>query len=159
MQGSHLQQVTRKCRVCSLLKPYSEMVKNKGFSCGVDTICLECSRERVKLWRKENPEKRAKQMKKEAGKPYTINKHLRSKYGITHIEYNEMFIAQKGCCTICGLHQSNFTRRLSVDHCHTTGKIRALLCSHCNSMIGYAKDDTNILNSAIEYLKEYNGTN
>ena len=55
--GSHQLLAIRKCRLCGESKPYSEMVKNKVFSCGIDTICLVCSRNKVKVWRKENPEK------------------------------------------------------------------------------------------------------
>lgn len=158
MQGNLRLLDTRLCRVCEQEKPYSDMVKSKAFSCGMDTICLKCSRDRVKLWRKENPEKLLKQVQREYGKPYTINKHLRSKYGITHVEYDLMLDSQKGACKICNVHQINLSKRLSVDHCHSTGKIRGLLCSQCNSMLGYAKDKTDLLEKAIGYLKEHNGT-
>lgn len=156
--GNLVLQVTRKCRVCSEEKSYPSMVKNKGFSCGVDTICLDCSRSRVKEWRKQNPDKRAIQVKRENGKKYTINKHLWSKYGITHIEYDQMLFAQDGLCKICKRHHTEFSKRLSVDHCHTTGKIRGLLCSSCNLVLGFAQDDVETLSQAIKYLKEHNGT-
>lgn len=39
---------------------------------------------------------------------------------------------QKGCCAICGKHQSKLKSKLHVDHCHVTGKVRQLLCKTCN---------------------------
>ena len=142
------------CRDCKEEKEESYFIKNKGFSTGVDTLCLKCNRKRVKLWRKENPEKRAMQQSKENTKEYTKAKHLRHTYGITLSFYNEMFQEQSGCCLICKKHQSEFKRRLSVDHDHKTGKIRGLLCYHCNHLLGNAKDDIKILQSAISYLTE-----
>ena len=72
---------------------------------------------------------------------------------ITKIEYNKMFKAQKGCCAICGRHQSEFGKRLAVDHNHLTGKIRGLLCNSCNLILGHAKDSRGVLLRAMQYLR------
>jgi hypothetical protein len=48
-----------------------------------------------------------------------------------------MFEDQKGCCGICKRHQSEFKKRLGVDHNHSTGKIRKLLCDRCNLGLGF----------------------
>lgn len=80
--------------------------------------------------------------------------NYKAQYGITLEDYNEMFVNQNGCCKICGRHQSEFKKTLCVDHCHTTGKVRGLLCSNCNIVLGQAKDDIEILKSAIKYLEE-----
>lgn len=58
-------------------------------------------------------------------------------YGITLEKYNELFTQQEGCCAICKKHQINFKRQLAVDHCHTTGIVRKLLCGSCNTHLGY----------------------
>jgi hypothetical protein len=85
----------------------------------------------------------------------------RKKYGITLEQYNAMFANQNGCCLICNKHQKVLEKGLAVDHCHTTGKVRGLLCSNCNLMLGLAKDKTEILSNAIRYLntiaKDKNG--
>lgn len=81
---------------------------------------------------------------------------LRRKFGITLEEYNIMFISQNGCCKICGVSQSALTKSLSVDHDHISGKVRGLLCHKCNSLLGYAKDRTQLLKNAIDYLKNSN---
>jgi len=147
----------KSCRVCNIEKPRTDFVRNKAFSSGFDTICLICSREKVKQWRKNNPEKRKLQLKRESGKDYNHNKHLKATYGISRDVYLEMFNKQNGCCAICNKHQINFKRRLHVDHNHITGKIRALLCNLCNSMIGTSQEDPEILTNAIKYLEKYNG--
>ena len=94
------------------------------------------------------------------GKDYfKINKNkiksasLLRRYGITLDQYNEMFIAQSGSCLICETHQSDLKKSLGVDHCHTTGKIRGLLCDKCNVLLGLANDSIDILNKAIIHLK------
>ena len=79
---------------------------------------------------------------------------LKKYYGLTVEQYNRMFDEQQGCCAICGEHQSKLKKALAVDHCHTTGKIRGLLCSKCNLLIGYANDSLDILLEAMNYLKK-----
>ena len=54
---------------------------------------------------------------------------------------------REGICKIC-----NETKLLVVDHCHNTGEVRGLICSHCNSVLGYAKDNIKTLQNAIDYL-------
>ena len=61
---------------------------------------------------------------------------LKQKYGLTPEEYNRMFENQSGCCAICKKHQSEFKRRLAVDHDHGTGQVRGLLCGACNVLLG-----------------------
>ena len=73
---------------------------------------------------------------------------LRSRYGINENTYNEMYSRQEGLCAICGTHKD----RLDVDHCHTTNKVRGLLCNNCNRGIGHLQEDVNVMTNAIKYL-------
>lgn len=57
------------------------------------------------------------------------------------------------CCAICGKHQDKMKRKLHLDHNHTTGEIRAFLCDNCNRLLGNVNDDINILEKAINYLR------
>ena len=84
------------------------------------------------------------------------NRNARFKriYGITLDEYNLMVTEREGCCDICGKHYTIEGKNLAVDHCHTTDKVRGLLCFRCNIGIGYLQDDINILNLAIKYLNK-----
>jgi hypothetical protein len=83
--------------------------------------------------------------------------HLKNKYGIGVEEYDDRLAAQKGVCAICGqpevLTYLGKQKKLAVDHDHSTGKIRGLLCSRCNSGLGCFNDDVEMLTKAIEYLK------
>lgn len=79
---------------------------------------------------------------------------MRLKYGVTKEKYQEMLDSQNGVCAICKT-KPNFDKlkkRFAIDHCHTTGKVRGLLCDPCNRGIGFLRDDPNILLSATEYL-------
>jgi hypothetical protein len=84
---------------------------------------------------------------------YYANYWLLSAYGITLAEYNVIFSSQSGLCKICNGEQQS-GRRLSVDHDHETGRIRGLLCIKCNSFIGMAQENPDILHRAIEYLED-----
>jgi hypothetical protein len=50
-------------------------------------------------------------------------------------------------------NQNTGISRLSVDHCHNTGKIRGILCTKCNTGLGSFKDNIELLMNAIKYLK------
>jgi len=81
-------------------------------------------------------------------------KHLMSKYGITLDDYSNMLEKQNSVCSICKLTNKS-DRRLSVDHCHTTGNVRGLLCDTCNTALGKFRDNIDLLKEAIKYLKKY----
>jgi hypothetical protein len=65
-----------------------------------------------------------------------------------------MFTKQDGRCKICNIVQEELIKALAVDHCHTTGKVRGLLCRECNLMLGNANDNIENLKAAIAYLEE-----
>jgi hypothetical protein len=96
--------------------------------------------EKQRKYNKENPLKRK-------------NAILKNVYGITLDDYNKMFEKQKGKCAICSKHQNELIRKLSVDHCHRTNKVRGLLCKNCNVALGYyEKYDKELFE---KYLKNY----
>ena len=76
---------------------------------------------------------------------------LMKHYGISRIAYDELYKAQDGKCAICK-EECKRGRELSVDHCHTTGKVRGLLCSTCNIALGLMEDNIQLLECAINYL-------
>jgi hypothetical protein len=89
------------------------------------------------------------------------NYRLKKLYGITLEQYNKMLSEQNNKCKICNnfetafSKQSNKIKDLSVDHCHNTGIVRGLLCSKCNCLIGYSLESIELLQEAINYLKEF----
>lgn len=87
------------------------------------------------------------------------DKELRKKFGIGLAEYNLMLALQRNACAICEKPESvvrnGKDQFLSVDHNHSTGAIRGLLCTNCNVAIGMLCDDVSVLTKAISYLKEH----
>jgi hypothetical protein len=79
---------------------------------------------------------------------------MKSTFNLTIEDYNILFNNQKGCCAICNRHQTEFKKRLAIDHNHITNTIRGLLCSSCNTALGLLKDDVSILQTAINYLNK-----
>jgi len=75
---------------------------------------------------------------------------LRTVFGLTPQDYDDMLAEQDGRCGIC--QQKVGDKRLCIDHSHTTGQIRGLLCHHCNVALGLFKDSTESLVRAIEWV-------
>jgi len=118
----------------------------------------ERRRETTKLWRENNSE-RDKQTTKAWGQSVDgqlmkKNNWLKYKYGIKLEDYNKMLDEQNHCCKICNSHKDLFKKALCVDHCHSSGKIRSLLCDDCNVGLGRFKDNEELLIKAANYLKE-----
>jgi hypothetical protein len=80
--------------------------------------------------------------------------NMKSTFNLNIEDYNILFNNQKGCCAICNRHQTEFKKRLAIDHNHITNTIRGLLCSSCNTALGLLKDDASILQTAINYLNK-----
>lgn len=123
-------------------------------------------RQRASEWAKANPERRREIQKKyQLSEKYEVarrNREYIRKYGITLDEYNSKLMQQKCVCAICGkqeksksLSNTKEIKHLAVDHDHATGKIRGLLCDSCNTLLGRCSDNIQILESAINYLREY----
>jgi len=88
---------------------------------------------------------------------YYLNSDLKKNYGVTLDWYRETLAAQNGVCAICKQPETTKIRgntiAMPVDHCHTTGRVRGLLCTQCNRALGLFKDSTEVLQAAISYLQ------
>lgn len=93
-----------------------------------------------------------KHLRKQSIKEKLRENFLMKEYNLSPRDYNLLVINQNGRCKICGAHQSGLKEVLCVDHCHSTRRIRGLLCSECNTGLGKFKDSTELLNKAIMYL-------
>lgn len=80
--------------------------------------------------------------------------HVLKTYGVTPEQYDDMAKTQGGRCAICQ-EQPTESRRLCVDHDHSTGQVRALLCVKCNTGIGHLNDDIRLVTAALEYLQKH----
>lgn len=76
---------------------------------------------------------------------------------IRAVDYDALFVAQHGKCSICGVDAETYGKRFSIDHDHADADnpIRGLLCASCNTLIGMADDSVEILTQAIGYLKHH----
>jgi len=88
---------------------------------------------------------------------YTKKQHLKYSFGLSLKEFKKLLKKQNNLCAICGKKETlklhSKTCLLAVDHDHKTNKIRGLLCSRCNLMLGSVKDSIKLLKKAIKYLK------
>jgi hypothetical protein len=118
-------------------------------------------REYRRKWRAANPDKvkaqilRSKLVKGGLGDPARHRRNaLARTYRITEARYAELLLAQGGRCAICQTDKGNDKgHALFIDHCHTTGTVRGLLCNRCNSALGYMADSPERLRLAADYLE------
>ena len=118
------------------------MEEHRKFHPNGDSYCSACKAIRYNAFRKSNPEKVAL---------YARRSRVRTTYGLEPKEYDELLSKQNNVCAICG--EKPKTKSLHVDHCHTTGSVRGLLCHGCNTAIGLLKEDKDIMQKAIKYLE------
>ena len=78
---------------------------------------------------------------------------LKKRYGITPEDYDRMLAEQGGKCALCNTTSSHPWKYFSVDHNHTNGYVRALLCHACNTLVGYAEHSQ--LDAAIAYITKH----
>lgn len=137
---------TKSCTQCGETKPTSAFYSRTS---KFTAACKQCSRKRIEQWRKKNPE-----LVKKYGRTY-MDKNWRrlrlEQYGITLEIYEQIFKDQEGRCAIC--KELPGKKRLNVDHCHETGKVRGLLCTNCNHALGAFKDKPEHLDAGAAYLR------
>lgn len=124
---------TRTCTRCGEEKPVAELVPSKRYTGGFMPLCKPCRNEYWRTRRATNPEARAKH--RDAVK----RSQWLTGYGLTSADYNRMLAEQDGKCALCKSPEHGRTERFkywNVDHCHKTGKVRALLCHVCNITLG-----------------------
>jgi hypothetical protein len=153
------------CKVCKADKDSTEFYINNAKTNNRCKTCKICTQKDRAIKRSIDPEynKRIENnRKKKWGKlhPEKIrNSRLKYTYGIDSGEYAEILQKQNNVCAICKEKETKLNKnsgevkRLAVDHCHKTNKIRGLLCFDCNSSLGKFRDSIELLNSAIGYLK------
>lgn len=156
-----------KCRKCH---PEVSFHKDASRSDGLSAYCKTCAVEKNKEARRKNPERNRQHQRwkyennrdqaiASAKRNYAGNKlrawenKIKRSYGLTAEKYEAMLAAQGMKCAICmSIVSRSSSKKLFVDHCHASGKVRGLLCGNCNSLLGHAKDNPEILESAKDYL-------
>ena len=164
----------KKCSKCGELKPYSSYYRAGGNSRdGLRGDCIPCNlaakaerhrmnpepaRARTQRWREDNPERQAANRRAfiaSGGKRLADRRsHLKRKYGMTIEQYDAMLLAQGGGCFICG-RPPREDISLHVDHDHSTGKVRGILCFCCNNALADFQEDADLLKKAVAYLTSH----
>lgn len=132
--------MTYTCPKCKRDNLLLDEVRLNGRGFGV-WHCKQCDKEYKKNWQRNNPHKM---------KIY----HLRCYHGIEYREFEEQLELQLNGCAICKL-EFNDNRKPVVDHSHSYGNRRAILCYTCNAMLGYIEKFEHLVPNMIEYLKRY----
>ena len=137
----------KKCAKCKKDKELSFYSKRTASPDGRYAYCKDCSRE---LDRKRQG-RRYVPLSKEASRLKSFNWRLKT-FGLTLEDYNKLKLAQSLRCGICGVEEN---KSFNIDHDHSTGKVRGLLCGPCNRAIGLFKESEQALLSAVNYLRKY----
>lgn len=134
------------CPRCKVTKQILEFYRDEGRKDKVYSYCKACSKQRAIIFRK-------KMHADGKGYKHFRNRKLIERYGITLVQYNEILKNQNGVCAVCKGTCTGRARNLHLDHCHTTGKVRGILCNYCNLAIGSARDNPKILRALATYLE------
>ena len=137
----------KKCSMCKEVLAASFFYQHPRMKSGLSSRCKTCHNAAGQKWAQRNKDKR---------RQVHVASHLKRTYGITVEAYDSLREQQGYSCAICGIHESKAAHgRLCVDHCHSTGNVRGLLCNKCNSAIGLLGDNRATLASAINYLENH----
>jgi hypothetical protein len=137
------------CTDCKEAKHLNDFFKQKANKDGLRGMCKVCDNKKRKVHNAKDPERWQRNRR---------NTQLLHKYNITIEDYESLLKKQGGRCAICNgeqeyaLYGTNKSLSLAVDHCHTTNKVRGLLCNNCNRGIGMLGDTAEALQRAVDYL-------
>lgn len=140
----------RTCTKCKINKEDSAFYfhKRDGRKRQCKDCCRRYQREHKREYRRIHGRKKIS--------PATARKYwLKRKDGLTEKQWLELFRQQNGKCAVCGAPHLEFKKGLCIDHNHKTGNVWGLLCVHCNTLVGHAQEDVNILNCIIRYLGSF----
>ena len=147
MKGKQVPVDMKTCGKCNAVKLITDFSLNKGKGDGRHYWCKVCANEYNK--------KRNKRLYTEA---FVRAKNLKQLYGISSEVYQAMFLAQNGVCAACGQPETTLdfrtkqVKNLQIDHCHKTGKVKALLCKECNNALGLLHDDPERIRLLLRYV-------
>jgi hypothetical protein len=160
----------KECSICNQKKPAVSFYTYSG------NHCKECCRKRAEKWNTLNKKRHianvraynkkyhkehraqikqwyARVSKQPSFREDTYFRTIKRHYGISRQEYESLLATQGQGCAICS-RRSHSHKHLAVDHCHTSGKVRGLLCKDCNTALGLFQDDPSRLVRASWYLRK-----
>ena len=149
---------TRPCRKCGSPDLHPSSARSGDWSCRKCKAAYhrQYRSTRRKLFSEKEKLRRANMPPDAKERTLRYQRSVSRRFGISAAELESLHQSQGGRCAICGDEQSaksTKVRRLAVDHCHRTGKVRGLLCLNCNTGLGRFKDMPELLLNAVNYLK------
>lgn len=137
------------CSGCKQTKQAHSFTKDVTRPTGYRARCKPCQRITVNANNKK---------KRELDPSWVRRNHMKYVYGLSLEEWGVLFEKQGEKCRVCKSPSPRTKRAVwHTDHNHLTGKVRGILCSHCNQMLGMAHEDTAIMLAGAEYLKKRDG--
>ncbi len=154
-------ELKRTCKICNYTKCLSSFY-SEGRDSRKGHRCKECILKRCKAVYSENKEaiKAQRKQYRDNNPEKMRDARYKADFNISLAEYNEMVAQQSNKCAICEQYETTFNRvgsvmKLAVDHNHTTGVVRGLLCKRCNITIGTVEEDTELLNKMVNYINKF----
>lgn len=161
----------RECARCGVFKTWLKFQKSRENRNGYKSNCKDCDsiawkrykvnnldkvRQSVRIYAKEHREE-YKQSAKRHREKYPErwkNAWIRWKFnGFTLEDYGRMFEKQRGLCALCSLPKEEYKKYFCIDHDHVTKKVRGLVHSYCNTIVGIVESKRELLNKAEQYLQ------
>jgi hypothetical protein len=140
----------KECRKCGEIKAHSEFHKDSKniYQKGLSYYCKECGKANARRTHKRRMEESGASNYKQKRR----DQYYKREYGVSLKQRDELLKSQEGLCGICESTLEESGALTHLDHCHSTGIIRGLLCTNCNRGLGHFKDSEEILDKAIKYL-------
>lgn len=159
----------RKCADCNadMTQQDIERPQRKGYPLFAE-CCTVCANIRIAAWKRQRNQRGYQRLKQQPGTHEHHRKRLQGNsykrnFGISPEEYEALFKMQGGVCASCGQPErmidkrSGLPRALAVDHCHETGRIRALLCTSCNIAFGFLEENPERIRLLLAYAEKVKG--
>jgi hypothetical protein len=152
----------QQCTRCGEWKPLEDFYKHKKTKSGRNSHCKACENKRSAGFRATDRFKEWESEYKQTDRAKTAIRRsrrkadLKKKYGMSPDDYEAMLKKQNGVCAVCGRVDPKPTHCLSVDHDHKTGATRELLCSTCNTILGFVDDNLEWLQKLMDYVRYHN---
>ena len=143
----------KKCPCCKQVKDIDKFHKETRAKDGHKVYCKICQAEKQRDYIKRNTKERSVK-----AKTYYEDKlralQFKRLYNLTLTEYEDIVKKQNNKCKICLTDFSLLSRKnIHVDHDHSSGKVRGLLCARCNRVLGLLEESSRILYGMIQYLE------
>lgn len=149
------------CLRCNETKDVSKFHRDRKRKDGYNVYCKSCMKEKAEKYYKQNAKKlnaQGKKWREENRFKASLWSSKKDAKRRGHLPCNateeELEIAFSGKCDVCSVSELKLTTKLCLDHSHSTGEFRGFLCRKCNTMLGGASDDPEILRLGALYIEE-----